>query len=150
MRHARGTAQPAGARTPRLNRDVGLTRKMSNREQVLNDLVVHQQAMGHDARNRELLLALARHGVDLNAPRSIDLFFVSQSELGAVQLSASLQAMELVIARVGPRAGSEPTWSIEARTELTPKEVAAKEYTRSLVRLALAHESEYDGWATQI
>jgi len=41
-------------------------------------------------------------------------------------------------------------WSIEARAELTPVEVAVGDYTRSLVRLALTHESEYDGWGTEV
>jgi hypothetical protein len=116
----------------------------------VSDLVVHEQATGHDARNRELLLTLARHGVDLTAPRSIDFFFVSGSESGALQLSTALKAIGLNIVGVSRSAESSSRWSIEARTELTPAEVAVGDYTRSLVRLALAHESEYDGWATEV
>jgi Protein of unknown function (DUF1260). len=75
---------------------------MSNSNQVgaVSDLVVHEHAAGHDARNRELLLTLARHGVDLNAARSIDFFFVSGSESGALQLSTALKAIGLSIVGV--------------------------------------------------
>ena len=116
----------------------------------MNDLEVHDQALAHDARNRQLLATLASKGVDLSSRRWIDLYFAAKSQARALELMAALEANDLVDVRVSPATSAGPEWSIEARTQAAPQDVATSQYTRLLVGLAFAHEGVYDGWGTEV
>ena len=116
----------------------------------MNDIAIHKESVAHDARNVALLTALAEKGVDLETTRPIDLFFYAVSESEAYQLGRALKVVEIEVVRTEPPSGTNPEWLLEARANLTPREVAAGEYTRSLVRLATAHDARYDGWGTQV
>ena len=116
----------------------------------MNDIVIHKESVAHDARNVALLTALAKKGVDLQTMRPIDLFFHAVSESEAYQLGRALKVVEIEVVRTGPPSATDSEWRLEARANLTPQEVAAGEYTRSLVRLAAAHNARYDGWGTEV
>ena len=116
----------------------------------MNDIVVHRESVAHDERNVVLLNALSAKGVDLQVRRPIDLFFYVVSESAAYLLGRALKVVEIEVVRTGPPSETHPEWRLEARASLTPQEVAAGEYTRSLVRLAAAHGARYDGWGTQL
>jgi hypothetical protein len=116
----------------------------------MNDLEIQDQALAHDDRNRQILATLASKGVDLSSRRSIDLYFATGSQAHMLELMAALKANGLVDVRVNPATIAGPKWTIEARTQAAPQDVATGQYTRSLVRLALAHEAVYDGWGTEV
>jgi Regulator of ribonuclease activity B len=42
------------------------------------------------------------------------------------------------------------SWSVESQIERSPLEVTDKFFVESLVRLAAAHQAEFDGWGTLI
>jgi regulator of RNase E activity RraB len=116
----------------------------------MNDIAVHKESVAHDRRNMVLLTSLAEKGVDLQAERPIEIFFYAASESDAHQLARALKPVELEVVRTGPPSGPNAEWCVEARAHAAPQAVAAREYTRSLVILAAAHNARYDGWGTEV
>ena len=116
----------------------------------MNDIAIHKESLAHDARNVGLLTALAEKGVDLRTTRPIDLFFHAVSESEAYQFGRALKIVQIEVVRTGPPSETNAAWLLEARANLTPQEVAAGEYTRSLVRLAATYNARYDGWGTSV
>ena len=116
----------------------------------MNDLERQKQIAAHDARNRQLLAALAAKGIDLQAIRQVDLYFWSNSESEARRLAAVLESRKYDTVGVDRSSGPGAAWSVKASILATPHDIAASGYSRALVGLAIDHDSQFDGWGTEV
>ena len=115
---------------------------------------VEEQVAGFRARDAELLGVLRQRGVDLNAPRHIDLHFLADTEDIARRLMRSLApafpggTLELD----GPveTKGRAPCWSVTCVVQAPVSAIVQGEAVEKRVRLAAASGALHDGWGTPL
>jgi len=103
---------------------------------------------GHFARNDELKKVIAGKGVRENR-RLIDLHFWAMNQGAAENLVIAPNEAGYPVTMKGKVDGCD-SWSVESQIERSPLEVTDKFFVESLVRLAAAHQAEFDGWGTSI
>jgi regulator of RNase E activity RraB len=103
----------------------------------------------HVARNRELKHMIAEKGIDLAEGRSVDLHFWASNEKAASDLALALEAIGYPTTKTSKSSGSD-FWNVESQVEASPLAVTDPFFVERLVRLALDHEAEFDGWGTAI
>ena len=106
-----------------------------------------QNIEGFVAGNTELVQVLRERGIDLNAPRHIDVEFYAPSEDAARRLVASLEHVLPGAADVRP-ADQEPEWAVTYVVQATVSAIVQPEMIERFVRLGDAVGGEYDGWGT--
>ena len=106
-------------------------------------------AAGHAHRNNELLKVLRGHGVDLAAPRAIDLYFYAPSEGCANAIAAELGERGIA-ASVTPPDDGFPQWETKGRAQASPQQISDASLNLRFVRTATACGGEYNGWGTDL
>ena len=103
----------------------------------------------HDDRNAQLLSVLADHGVDLDAPRTIELIFYAPTEGCADQIEAELVGQGFSSSTEGPTPDF-PQWETLGVARTSPNQITNRALTERFVRTATACGGEFDGWGTQL
>ena len=111
---------------------------------------VASQVETHGARNRQLIARIVAGGGLLGSRRQVDLHFWSKSRAAAELLARALGAMSVRNVQLNLTSETTGIWSVEGCLETTVEEVTNRDYVESLVRLALGHDSEFDGWGTEL
>ena len=113
---------------------------------------VEKALAAHERRNAELCRVFTERNIDTSEPRLIECHFWAGSRVTAEELAKDLAARGFSILRMKlSHSQSEPSlWNVEAGIRQTIDLTIRREFTDDLVRLALAHASEYDGWGTRI
>jgi hypothetical protein len=119
---------------------------MFDSEAVANAIECHLQ------RNLALRENLIQKGVELDAPRNVDLHFWSIDQLDAAMLARSLYQSGFLILILAPseQDSGEIFWNVTAGIKEPILRIISPEFTERIVRLALAHSSEFDGWGTSV
>ncbi len=108
---------------------------------------------GHLARNAELVNTLAKRGVDLASPRSIEHHFWAESHRSGVDLAHQLYRQGLLVLALAPVKTDDQTrdlWNVEAEARQSINEAASEKTAASLVELAARLNCIYDGWGTRV
>ena len=113
-------------------------------------IAILEQMEAHQARNQELVAVIVARGGLLQTRRRVDLHFWSKSEQDAEMLVEALRRLGVQAVRANPPPGMDRIWSVEASLETTVEDVTREAYVESLVRLAIQHGSEFDGWGTEL
>jgi hypothetical protein len=87
--------------------------------------------------------------VVLENRRLIDLHFWAMNQGAAENLVIAVNEAGYPVTMKGKVDGCD-SWSVESQIERSPLEVTDKFFVESLVRLAAAHQAEFDGWGTLI
>lgn len=104
---------------------------------------------GHVRRNVVLAEKLSGHGVDLNAPRSVDLHFWAAGEASALDLARALEELGFAVTALGP-ADDLAAFNVEASKSLSPIEVMDAGFVRHMATMADSRGAKFDGWGTQV
>lgn len=115
----------------------------------LQQLEIRKLVAGHRKRNKDLLASLEGFGVDLMAPRQIDLHFFAPNEKAASELRASLEKLEFVTTVVVDKS-QYGGHSVGAQATMSPLDVTKEDAVLTLVQIAVSHSCEHDGWGTPI
>ena len=118
-------------------------------EQVRAEGAVAQAVEEHVEGDAALLRQLGERGVDLDAPRAIDLHFFAPDAERAKDLAARLQADYGGKAKIGLSSGDDEV-SVELTIQASPRAVAEREAIDQRVRTAHRFEANHDGWGTQL
>jgi regulator of RNase E activity RraB len=116
----------------------------------VDEVWIRNEVAAHEARNHELLKRVLAHPADPSAPRTIDVFFWSESLEAANTLAAALAVQGCSSVQIGAGSGQPRMWSIGGQVETSAEAAASLTFTESFVRLAAAHGSSYDGWGTEL
>jgi len=114
-----------------------------------NESTVKTLIEKHVARNHALKKLLHDKGVVLEYPRLIDLHFWSKRDAAADDLARHLNEAGYPVTTKG-RVEHTDFWSVESQIEASPLEITEELFIDRLVRLALNHQSEFDGWGTLV
>lgn len=104
----------------------------------------------HLSRNHELNKSIESQGVDLDAPRPIDLHFWASTEKAARNLAIALEAEGYSPVSTNLSARGPALWNVEAQVEASPVTIATPLFVERLIRLAADYDGEFDGWGTSI
>jgi hypothetical protein len=115
---------------------------------------VEEQVANFLARDVALLDVLRRQGVDLNAPRQIDLHFLADTEERAKALMQSLGPAfpdgKLELGGPRPAKGDAPCWSVTCVVQAPVSAIVQTAAVEKRVRLAVAAGVVHDGWGTPL
>jgi hypothetical protein len=112
---------------------------------------VERDIAAHLAQNAKLVENIKSHGASLERERTIDCFFHTESEDGAIALSAVLQShgiRDLSISRADG-GGSHP-WTVQGAVRSSVSHFTSKEQVTHFVRVATEHQAIFDGWGTSL
>jgi len=110
---------------------------------------IENKILGMVAADIQLVEALRQKGVDLNAPRHIDLEFHAPSEDAAHRLVAALVRTLPGEADVRP-AVKPRTWAVTYVVQTTISSIVQADAVERRIRLAAAVGGEHDGWGTPL
>jgi|SRR3954447_1779680 hypothetical protein len=107
---------------------------------------------GHQLRNHSLSNLLSSKGVNIREPRLIECHFWSKSESDANGIAAALRSRGFSILTIRKAELSQPDldWNVEASIRQSVDITTRPEFTGDIVRLAIGHNSRYDGWGTAV
>jgi regulator of RNase E activity RraB len=123
------------------------------RKRMITERELKIQVLEHAKRNTALVALLKDKGLTEEAEIDAEYHFWSTDHESAVQLAKALYDLGYLVLVISPPDSEDPEllwWNVEVRRRGTIREVIDQEHTESLVRLASAHSSEYDGWGTQV
>ena len=105
---------------------------------------------GHNARNRQLINVLVGKGATLDTPRVLDIFFSAPSELVGKAVAVGLQELGMTGVEVRPTVNPSGDWVVEGHLQASVEHMTSPSFTLLLVRHAADHDSDYDGWGTEL
>jgi hypothetical protein len=106
---------------------------------------INEVAAGHNSRNLVLCDQLRTKGMDLEASRTIDLYFWADNKQSAQQLRFALKERGFRKPRKDPTDDSH-VWNVEANIEASILHVTNPEFVQEMCELALINGSKFDGW----
>lgn len=106
----------------------------------------------HDARNLQLKRRLAERGVDLRDRHRVTCYFRSPDQRQAALLAQALSQRCFTVRGATPSGHrvKPSSWQVEAEIEQSIEQVASHEFTETVVRVAAACSSVYEGWYSRI
>lgn len=113
---------------------------------------IDQAIKGHNSRNAELRISLAKDGVNIREARQIECHFWVADQGRAEQLAAALRKHGLTIRASHRAVTCDPhlPWNLEM-IAVQPIELTLRpEFTEELVRTAARFHGRYDGWGASI
>jgi regulator of RNase E activity RraB len=119
----------------------------------MSDFDIESFVRGHSTRNEELRDKLAKRGIDLKVPRSIEHHFWAKTKRDAALLGNELYKRGYLLLTLAPATvseGHEHKWNIEAGSRDSVEHASSDDLANELVRLADAFNGRYDGWGTSI
>jgi len=113
---------------------------------------IDQAIAGHNDRNAELRITLAKDAIDVKEPRQIDFHFWVADQDNAELLAAALakHGLRVAASRRAVIGDSSLPWDLEM-IAVQPIELTLRpEFTEELVKVAARFQGRYDGWGTSI
>ncbi|HEY3098034.1 MAG TPA: ribonuclease E inhibitor RraB [Methylomirabilota bacterium] len=115
---------------------------------------IAEQVTGLAARSAEFLAILRDRGLDLNAPRQIDLHFVANTERSAKDLMRSLRSefpgSKLELSRSDPADSMRPPWRVTCVVQAPVSAIVQPPAIEHRVRVATSVGAVHDGWGTAV
>ena len=115
---------------------------------------IAEQVTGLTARSAEFLADLRDRGLDLNAPRQIDLHFVANTERSAKELMRSLRSefpgSKLERSRSDPADSMRPPWRVTCVVEAPVSAIVQPPAIERRVRVATSVGAVHAGWGTAV
>ena len=105
---------------------------------------------GHSQRNARLLAVLRDRGVDITAPREIDLHFLAPNLDSAIQLEAVLKEAGFTQVSLGIPSAGDGSTSVTATVHEAPSSLTSTSRITEIISLAISVGAEHDGWGTSI
>ena len=115
---------------------------------------IAEQVTGLAARSAEFLADLRDRGLDLNAPRQIDLHFVANTERSAKELMHSLRSefpgSKLELSRSDPGDSMRPPWRVTCVVQAPVSAIVQPPAIEHRVRVASSVGAVHNGWGTAV